>query len=174
MNEHQTGRTERDSLDFTSAKAIENLNHYLESPEESMLREHQVDAIESIRDFLRAGEKGGYISLPTGSGKTVLYTELAKALGVRTLILSPTRIILNQAEATFREMASGINLSSYSSEGKDLTGDVLNTTYHSAMLLVESGQIDPNKFDLIIADEAHTALGEQRHKLWQNFRQDAI
>lgn len=174
MSERIKSQAEIDSLDVTSAKAVENLNHYLESPEESVLREHQVDAIESIRDFLISGEKAGYISLPTGSGKTVLYTELAKALGLRTLILSPTRIILNQAEALFRQIAPEIKLSSYSGEGKDLTGDVLNTTYQSAILLVETGQINPSEFDLIIADEAHTALGEQRHKLWGNFRSDAI
>ncbi len=108
--------------------AVANLDAYLKTPEEEVLMEHQVDVMEAARDFFASGESGGYISLPTGSGKTVLAMELARAVGLKTVILSPTQTILRQTRDTFEVMAQDVEVSNFYQAEKDLSGRVLNTT----------------------------------------------
>lgn len=150
------------NLEVASAR----LEGYLRTPEEAILREHQADAMESLRDFLGDGQSAGYISLPTGSGKTVLATEIAKVLGLKTVILSPTQTILRQTDDTFKSQSPGVNVSNFYQGEKDLSGQVLNTTYQSFLVLLEKGVVKPEDIQLVIADELHTALGEQRHKIF--------
>src|SRR6185436_13675968 len=56
------------------------------------LRWYQREAVTAWRD---AGDRG-VIVLPTGSGKTVVALGAIKELGVATLVLVPTRILLDQ------------------------------------------------------------------------------
>lgn len=48
--------------------------------DETILRPHQLDVFKDLEKFFEAGETRGYINLPTGTGKTVLFVELSKAL----------------------------------------------------------------------------------------------
>lgn len=157
------------SLGDNLKDALEKLDVYLQTPREQMLREHQVDVMQSIRDFLAEGHKAGYISLPTGSGKTVLITELIQTLGLKTIVASPTQQILEQTFKTAQRFNPDFQVSNYYSRSKDLTGDAINTTYHSLLRLVDEGKIDPEEIQLVICDEAHTALGEQRHGVFRKF-----
>lgn len=152
-----------DNLD----KATVHLDAYLEKPEEVVLREHQVDVVESLRNFFARGESAGYVSLPTGSGKTVVAVELAKALDMRTVILSPTQTILRQTSKTFEKHAPELTVSNFYAAEKDLSGQVLNTTYQSFLRLLDTGKFDASQIELLICDEAHLALGEERHKVFR-------
>lgn len=157
------------ALDQIHQKALSRLGIYLESPGERILREHQVDVMQSSYDFFKAGKTSGYISLPPGAGKTILSAELVQALGLKTVILSPTLAILGQTHTKIKQFAPEVGISNYHSLEKDLSGDVINTTYQSMLNLVESGKIDPKQVELLICDEAHTALGDQRHKIFRHF-----
>lgn len=148
-------------------KAIGHLNQYFEKPEEAILREHQIDVMQSLHDFFANGESAGYISLPTGSGKTVLASELTKALSMKTAILSPTQTILRQTGDTIRRLTPEVEVGDFYAAEKDLSGRVLNTTYQSFLKLLENKKINPSEIELLICDEAHLALGEDRHKLFR-------
>src|SRR3989344_592398 len=156
----------RAQVDRNLQAASARLAQYLASPEEAILREHQVDVMESLKNFLENGQSAGYISLPTGSGKTILATEIARVLGLKTVILSPTQTILRQTGDTFNLKPSDITLSNFYQAEKDLSGQVLNTTYQSFLILLEKGAVKPQDIELVISDEAHTALGELRHKIF--------
>ncbi|MEX2028103.1 MAG: sigma-70 family RNA polymerase sigma factor [Candidatus Curtissbacteria bacterium] len=149
--------------------ALQRLDLYLETSEERLLREHQSDVMESLRDFLASGETAGYLSLPTGFGKTVVAAEIAKVLGKKTLILSPTKQILEQTHGAVIQFTPGVEVGNYYSDEKNLSGTVLNTTYQSLFGLLEREQLNPEEIGLVICDEAHTALGEQRHALFRKF-----
>src|SRR3989344_4088989 len=120
----------------THKKAVDRLGQYLQTPEEKILRDHQVDVMQSLYEFLSSGRTAGYISLPPGSGKTVIATELARALGLKTVILSPTRPILTQTHKTFEKYSPNIQVANYYSKEKNLNGDVINTTYKSFLTLI--------------------------------------
>ena len=156
-------------LENNRQKAVSNLEEYLKTSQEVILREHQVDVMEELRNFLNEGQTAGYIALPTGSGKTVLFTELTRALRLNTVILSPTQTILRQTSDTFERFSPEVSVGNFYTREKNLSGDVLNTTYQSLLVLIERGQISPAEIELLICDEAHMALGEQRHRIFRKF-----
>ncbi len=43
-------------------KALQNLDRYLQTPEEQLLRQHQVSVFEDLQGFLSAGETAGYVN----------------------------------------------------------------------------------------------------------------
>lgn len=156
-------------INNVAQKAIARLDACMETPRERFLREHQIDVMDSLRNHFASGETAGYISLPTGSGKTALIVELAQALGMRTIVVSPTQQILEQTSKAFKKFSPYVDVSNYYSRSKDLGGEVINTTYQSLFDLTERSLINPNETELLICDEAHTALGEKRHIVFRKF-----
>ena len=64
------------------------------------LREYQKTALEHIKSSLEKGYKAPLLVLPTGAGKTVIFSELAKEFvnsGKKVLILVHRRELLQQA-----------------------------------------------------------------------------
>ena len=61
------------------------------------LRPYQREAIEIIKRKRRAGVKRMVVSLPTGAGKTVIFSHLASIARQRVLILAHREELLNQA-----------------------------------------------------------------------------
>jgi len=159
---------------------INNLEGYIASYEkdkpEGFLREHQQDVFHSIAEFLNKGLKAGYLDLPTGFGKTALFVELVKALskgknkktGLKTLVLVPTQDLITQTigknenpkkREGFAKFAPNINATAYYQDVKDLSGDVVVSTYQSFLLLQKENPKFTEQFDVVILDEAHKALG---------------
>ena len=64
------------------------------------LREYQTTALEQIRSSLKKGYKAPLLVLPTGAGKTVIFSELANDFvrkGQKVLILVHRRELIKQA-----------------------------------------------------------------------------
>lgn len=156
-------------LESRRIQAIENLNRYIEESGEKTLRPDQIDVMHSLRDYFTSGGTDGYISLPTGYGKTVLFAKLIEAIGMKAIILSPTRKILKQTHGAFGRFAPEVDISNYFSGSKDLSGTVINTTYQSLPSLIDHGRINPDEIDIVIGDEIHTALGEKRYEIFKKF-----
>lgn len=156
-------------LELARMQALARLDMALQSPDETTLREHQMSMVQSLADHLRKGETAGYMSEPTGSGKSVVIVKLAEMLGLKTVILSPTQQILLQTYDAAKKFTPNLNIANYYAREKDSSGDVLNTTYQSLSTLTESGALNPENIRLVICDETHTALGEQRHAIFRNF-----
>ncbi|MDO8505926.1 MAG: hypothetical protein Q7S48_05140, partial [bacterium] len=60
-------------------KGLNALDQYIaahKTGEAEILRERQVPIFEDLRTFIEQGGKEGYVKVPTGVGKTVLFTEL--------------------------------------------------------------------------------------------------
>ena len=164
--------TERKEMaDFIHA--LNNLDVYIENHKSNegdrTLREKQFTVFEAIRDFLEEGNKEGYIKLPTGSGKTVIFSELVDALGLKTLIVVPTQILLEQTEKELDHFTEDFDIGKFYAHAKELDKDNLLTTYQSLVLGVRDGSIDPSKYQCLILDEAHKALGEGRTDIIKQF-----
>ena len=64
------------------------------------LREYQTTALEQIRSSLEKGYKAPLLVLPTGAGKTIIFSELANDFvckGQKVLILVHRRELIKQA-----------------------------------------------------------------------------
>ena len=82
---------------------LNNLERYIaDGKKADILYEHQKAIIKDTAEFLRSGNRRGYIEAPTGTGKTVLFVTLAEAFGYQAktppkiLVVTPTKDLVRQ------------------------------------------------------------------------------
>ena len=110
------------------------------------LRWYQREAITHWRD---AGDRG-VIALPTGSGKTLVAMTAMAELAVATLILVPTRVLLDQWVRALA--ACWPHTVGRLGDGDRVVAPVTVATYASAV--VWAPRVG-DKFGLVVVDEAH-------------------
>jgi superfamily II DNA or RNA helicase len=161
-------------------EALNRLDRYVESNINSdikTLREHQVDVFEDIRTALEQGVTSGYIKLPTGAGKTAIFCELSEVLGLKTLVVVPTKDLLLQTRDQMRRFATTIPESEvgvWYSDQKDEKRQINITTYNSMISNFRKGEISKTDFDLIILDEAHYGLGAGSFDVISELKESAL
>lgn len=126
---------------------------------ESRLREHQSNVFEDLATHFEEGNTKGYIELPTGTGKTVIFVALSEALlhgppelKPKILVVAPTKDLVEQTigktgNKGFGAFAPEVTVSSYFSDSANTRGlsrqdrvkqsDVCVTTYSSFNLMFE-------------------------------------
>jgi superfamily II DNA or RNA helicase len=141
------------------------------------MRAHQRNTVFKFEEFLihaqrdEHGGKSGYFDLPTGVGKTTIFANIAAALKhdeepgdpTKVLVLVPTKIILDQTigrhgQRGFGKFAPHLDVGAYYQDEKDLSHDVTVMCNASFNRLCEEGRMPD--YDVIIVDEADTAMGE--------------
>lgn len=143
------------NLDFYIA------NHQTGNEQDRVLFARQFNVFEDLRDFFEDGKRRGYVKLPTGVGKTVLFLELTRVLRQKTLIVVPTTTLVEQTLGSIQKFASDLDMGRIDRIDKKTGEDVTVITYQSLVLGVKNGTLNPEQFELVILDEAHRALGEE-------------
>lgn len=147
-------------------QAVSNLNGYItahyEDPSRGTLKTRQMTVFEDLRDTLRRGQTEGYVAIPTGVGKTVLFIEFVEATKLSTLIVVPTTILVGQTGDKFQEFAPDVEIGMLYSRKHDLTKPVTITTYASLVRNINNGTLDPHLFQLLVLDEVHRSLSQKR------------
>lgn len=110
------------------------------------LRWYQKAAVAAWRD---AGERG-VIALPTGTGKTLTALGAMAALGVATLVLVPTRVLLDQWARAIGE-AWSLPVGRLG-DGDHQVAPITVSTYASA---IEWAPRIGDQFGFVVVDEAH-------------------
>ncbi len=177
----------------TRLHLLYNLENYIDNHESglitSQLRKGQQDVLHDVYDFIRTpprSEDGvtvhrGFIKLPTGVGKTAIFSSLVDILNkplsdstapLKSLVLVPKLDLVEQTVGTngkrgFAQFGQGTSVSKYTAYEKDLTGDAVVMTYQSLARAWKSGVLTQGMFDLVICDEAHRALGEETAKAFE-------
>lgn len=137
-----------------------------ESPTRSVqpvrLREYQEECIQSVLTSLQHGHKRIGISLATGSGKTVVFTQLIDRIkasskhATRTLILAHRRELVEQAARHCSNAYPGKTVEI--EMGNMQASGVADITIASIQSLTSGDRIskfDPRMFKLVLVDEAH-------------------
>ncbi|GEM_PF-1145545 len=153
-------------------KGLNALDQYItahKTGETEVLRERQVPIFEDLRDYIEQGGKAGYVKLPTGVGKTVLFTELIEALDFKTLIVVPTTPLLEQTVERVEEFAPDLEVGRISRHAKEHGRQVAIITYDSFINQVRDGKIAPEDYECVILDEVHTSLSPKRSETVQKF-----
>lgn len=154
---------------------LNSLDEYIElhrSPEtdaEKTLHDPQVAVFEDLRNFLEQGETEGYIKLPTGTGKTVLFIEFIEATRLKTLIVVPTKTLIRQTGDKLDEFAEDIDYGKIYGDAKQHGRQVTIITYNSLISGVNNGSIRPEDYECMILDEAHRSLGEKTSETVRKF-----
>ena len=126
------------------------------------LREYQLEAVENLREKIRAGLRSLVLVSPTGSGKTVMASHIidnASQKGNPVLFLAHRKELIDQASGkldTF-EVPHGVIMAGYP---LDSTAPVQVASVQTAIR-----RKLPANFKLIIVDEAHHAAAESYKKI---------
>lgn len=119
------------------------------------LRDYQEDCLSAIENNLSKEIRDQIIILPTGAGKTVIFSELIRRKNLKTLIIAHRLELLQQAEEKLKFVApdieSGVFCGPRKELGKQVTiASIQSAHKHKELFLKED-------FNLLIIDEAHHA-----------------
>ncbi|PGH05798.1 hypothetical protein GX51_02771 [Blastomyces parvus] len=126
------------------------------------LRSYQEECIQSVLSYLGKGHKRLGISLATGSGKTVIFTQLIDRIPPRDEIANQTLILVHRKELV--EQAAKHCMLAYPEKtieiemGNSHATGTAEITIASIRSLLSKGRIekfDPERYKLILVDEAH-------------------
>ena len=131
------------------------------------LKQHQQEALDSLRRMRENNETIALLHHATGTGKTVTAVTDAKLVGGRTLFVAHTQELVTQAAETFRKLWPEKNVGLYL-EGRREEGYIICGTVQSIALHLED--FGDEYFDYVIIDEAHHAAADTYQKVLNYFR----
>lgn len=122
------------------------------------LRPYQQEAIDSILKGLDEGVKRPLIVVPTGGGKTVIFSHIPQALPGKMLVLAHREELLKQAAKTISIINPDLSISieqaeNYADENDDVVIASVQTLGREGSDRIK--RFDPFEFRTIVVDEAH-------------------
>jgi superfamily II DNA or RNA helicase len=144
---------------------------HLETP--CRLRAYQTEALTAVRDAYRAGKRRVIVSLPTGSGKTVVFAHFPRFLKMkkRLLVLAHREELLQQARDKFRSIDPELKVeieqaaTHAAADAKVVIASVPTLARSSARL----GRLQPDEFSIVVVDEAHHAVAPSYRRIFDHF-----
>ncbi len=146
----------------------------------SELRPYQEECIATSLSAYANGVRRQAVSLPVGSGKTVIFANLIARLqpptpeATRVLVLAHREELLAQAERQIRRFAPHLRCAI--EKGRQRSGEEADVVIASVPTLgrVDSmhrlRRLDPAQFKAIIIDEAHHSVAATYMRIFRHFR----
>lgn len=138
-----------------------------------ILRPYQTAAIDAVRARYAAGDRSTLIVLPTGTGKTVVFAEMARRVGRgggRTLVLAHRTELVDQALEKLA--AAGVRAAAEQGTRRVRTAGAVDCVVASVQTLrgdrLRGWQ--PDSFALGVVDEAHHAPAKAYGDVVAHFR----
>jgi ATP-dependent helicase IRC3 len=137
------------------------------------LRDYQSEALTAVRDAYRAGKRRVIVSLPTGTGKTVVFAHFPRVLKMkkRLLVLAHREELLLQARDKFRSIDPELKVE-IEQAGTHAAADA-KVVIASVPTLARSGarlsRLQPDEFSIVVVDEAHHAVAPSYRRIFDHF-----
>lgn len=148
-----------------------------DAEEKLILRKHQIEMLEALKSLIQADGTTGYFDCATGAGKTILFIVIYLALGrPKTLILESRIGLIHQTIAEFKKYLPDCDIGIFDGTHNDTKNNIIISTYPSLQNQFKnpSRQLKPGDIRLLIADEAHNALGDGRYETIMEFFSSAF
>lgn len=129
------------------------------------LRQYQEDCLEAIQEYASKGKMRQLVSLPTGSGKTVVFGHLVQRMQHRALILAHTGELLEQAREKIQMICPGIEVGLVDGQHKEFEYPVVVASVQSSALQHNLERLKQQNFPLLIADEAHHFAADSHRRI---------
>ncbi|KAI1755201.1 P-loop containing nucleoside triphosphate hydrolase protein [Xylaria castorea] len=143
------------------------------------LREYQEECIQSILSSLQHGHKRLGISLATGAGKTVVFTQLIDRIkpiskhATQTLILAHRRELVEQAARhcsnAYPTKTVEVEMGNLHASGR---ADITVASIQSIVSGDRISKFDPTLFKLVLVDEAHHIVAPGYLRTLEHFSLD--
>jgi superfamily II DNA or RNA helicase len=131
------------------------------------LRPYQRDAVAAVLAARRSGVRRMVVSLPTGAGKTVIFSELAKMARRQVLVLAHREELLGQARAKLDAALDGRHVVSIERGAQTASADAkvlvcsIRSLHEERLARVVRGR----DFGLVIYDECHHSAAEDNMRV---------
>ena len=142
------------------------------------LRPYQVEAVRAVEGEWNEGRKKTLLVLPTGTGKTIVFSEITKNAvnkGDRVLILAHRGELLEQA-ADKLQKSTGL-CAALEKADSHASGSWLRVTVGSVQTMMRESRLKeytPDDFQTIIIDEAHHAASESYQHVLDYFPESNV
>lgn len=133
------------------------------------LRPYQQAAVASVRERFAAGDRSTLVLMPTGCGKTVVFSDLVRAevaAGRRALVLAHRTELLEQAHAKLQQVGVWSQLEQGPQRAGLARAVVASVQTLRGRRLASWG---PDAFDLLVVDEAHHILAKSYRDILDHF-----
>jgi len=124
------------------------------------LRDFQEEALQEILSQFRAGITRQLVTLPTGTGKTVIFASLAKALNTRTIIIVHRDELLIQARDKILMIWPGCDTGLVKAELNEINHQVVIASVQTISRPKRLAQLQEIDFKLMIVDESHHSIAD--------------
>lgn len=124
------------------------------------LRDYQQECLETVLTESKAGISRQLVSLPTGSGKTVIMSAIAKNFNKRTLLLAHREELITQADEKFKLFWPDVDLGICMAERNEIDHQVVIGSVQSCSRSKRLDCLKKQGFDLLMIDEAHHAVAD--------------
>lgn len=136
------------------------------------LRDYQLEAVESVENEWSNGHKNTLLVVPTGGGKTVIFSEIARreAARGRVLILAHRDELIRQAQD---KLYRSTGIFAGIEKGMEHSSSMFDVTIGSVQTLMRDDRLqlfEPGFFRTVICDEAHHCLAESYRKILDYFK----
>ncbi len=133
------------------------------------LRPYQQTCLKSLAQRYVAGQRRLLVSLPTGTGKTVIFSQFPAFFRMkrRLLVLAHRRELIDQALAKFR--AANDTLTVGTEQAGRSAGEA-QVVVASVQTLQRKrlARLDPDQFYLVVVDEAHHAVAPSYKRIFDH------
>src|SRR5438034_5908749 len=125
-----------------------------------LLRPYQSEALNAVCDAYRSGKRRVIVSLPTGTGKTVVFAHFPRVLKMkkRLLVLAHREELLLQARDKFRSIDPELKVEIEQAGSR--AADDAKVVIASVPTLARSGarlsRLQPDEFSIVVVDEARS------------------
>ncbi|RKU22974.1 hypothetical protein C6499_19255 [Candidatus Poribacteria bacterium] len=132
------------------------------------LRDYQTTIVESVVNAFDSGERSLLVSLPTGTGKTIVFCEILKRMGVPCLIVAHRDELINQAVDKLRNVYPAADIGIVKAKRNETEHQI---TVASVQTLARKRRIEPLRPDLglIITDECHHAAANSYQRIYHRY-----
>lgn len=137
------------------------------------LRPYQLEAVNAVEREWNDGHKKTLLVLPTGTGKTICFSETARRRAEnngRVLILAHRDELLKQAADKLKK-AAGLD-SALEKADSHAAGSLFPVVVGSVQTLMREKRLNeytPDAFSAVIVDEAHHAMSDSYQKVLSHF-----
>ncbi len=128
-------------------------------------REYQIECIESILERKSKGIGQQLVCLPTGTGKTVVFSLLAKQLNCKTLVVAHRDELLVQAKDKLQMVWPEANVGICKAKINEIESQIVIASIQTICRDKRLKQLKEQDFQLLIIDEAHHSGADSYNKV---------
>ena len=119
------------------------------------IRPYQTDCIEAIKGNWAKGHHRQLVSMPTASGKTIVFANMIKTCPGRVLVLVHTHELMQQAKEKIEMVCDNVDVGLVYADQKEFDTQVVISTIQAAGHESTLEQLVKQDFVICITDECH-------------------